>query len=317
MDIILAILDKEKQCIEAYRTGKVLEAKQTAEIVLEEMFEYKKIVAITNFLKEIKELGYPHKKIIEYETRLKQLCGEQGSKPEQMEWHINHFKISQEFFRNYLIEHDDWEKEQVQLSYEYVLRFGTDEELMARIRALNPKENKVIESENEQEKEESKLHHDYEQIAYDLISGKKALDEREQTKIIFSLLLEDNKKTREEKREMVTAFRFLGMDDVVIFLCEKLIPLYEDTRDCASLIYISIESLINKNENLKALQSLENFLLKAPVYGDEKLALEYLRAEINYNLGRNVEALKQFKAIHKINPHYRRVSQRIKFFEGN
>lgn len=314
---ISEINEKMDLCIQAYASGKVSDAQNYADEALHVLFELKKIPAITQFITQIKNLGYPAKKLKHYETWLVELQGRPGKNLNHLEWHIDHFKSSEEFFKNYLVDQEEWSKDQYGLCYEYILRFGHNSELFEKIESLKNNETEETSVAPKKENSGKGLNFNYEQLAYELISGKKSVEDLEQEKIISGLKLHDFEKMKNEGSEMVTAFRFLGMDEVVQFICAKLIPLHDDVKARASLTFLSIESLMNQTKNYQALQIIEGFLKKEPVYGEEKLALLYLRAEIYFLLGKNDDSLKYFQEVQKINPHYRLVNQRLKSLEAN
>ena len=317
MDTFEAILDQQNLCMEAYKAGKIKIANDLAETILQYLLEYKRIAAIKVFIKQIETLGFPLKKIKKYELEVSELVGERTGSLKNLEWHIEHFKTSQEVLRTFILEQEEWTKKEITLCYEYILRFGYDQEIFKYLDEIKNKSkiDKIDQTEEEVLKNPLKLN--YEQIAYDIISGKKSAEELEQSKIIAYFKLHNFNENKEQLKEMVMAFYFLGMNDVVTFLCEKILPSFEDTKERASLAYILIESMLNKNEYLKALQYTENFLGIEPLIGEEKIALEYLRAETCYLLERKQEALKHFKILAKKSPHYRLVNQRLRALESN
>lgn len=314
---ISEVLEKKNLCLQAYANGKVRDAQNHAEDVLRALFELKKIPAIAQFVTQIKDLGFPAKKLKYYELWLTELQGTSAKNLNHLEWHIDHFKSSAEFLKNYLVDQDEWDKEHYGLCYEYILRFGHNAELFEKIESL--KKNETEESSVVPKKENSGkgLNFNYEQLAYELISGKKISEELEQEKIIAGLKLHDFEQMKNEGAEMATAFRFLGMDQVVQFICEKMIPLQDDVKLRAGLTFLWLESLMNQEKYYQAQQTVETFFKKEPVYGEEKLALLYLRADIYFFLGKNKESLKYFQDVQKINPHYRLVNQRLKSLEAN
>lgn len=314
---ISEINDKMDLCIQAYASGKVRDAQNYADEALHVLFELKKIPAIAQFITQIKNLGYPAKKLKHYEVWLTELQGKQSKNLNQLEWHVDHFKSSKEFLKSYLLDEDEWGKDHYALCYEFILRFGHDTEIFERLENLKNTSDEDSCVTPKTEKSGSKLNFNYEQLAYELISGKRSTEDLEQGKIIAGLKLHDFEKMKKEGFEMATAFRFLGMDEVVLFLCEKLIPLHDDVKSRAGLTFLNIESLMNLEKNYQALHTVDTFLKTEPVYGDEKLALLYLRAEICFLLGKNEESIKHFQEVQKINPHYRLVNQRLKSLEAN
>lgn len=314
---ISEVLEKKNLCLQAYASGKVRDAQIYAEEVLQALFELKKIPTIVQFITQIKELGYPVKKIKHYEVWLTALQGKPTKNLNKLDWHIDHFKSSKEFLKSYLLDEEEWSKDHYGLCYEYILRFGHDDEIFERLENIKNNEHEETSMEPKPAIFSSDLNFNYEQLAYDLISGKKSTEDLEQKKIIAGLKSHDFENMKNEGSEMAIAFRFLGMDEVVLFICDKLIPLLADVEARAGLTFLSIESLMNLDKNYQALQMVEAFLKAEPVYGEEKLALLYLRAEIYFLLGKKKDSLKYFKEVQSITPHYRLVNQRLKFLEAN
>lgn len=304
-------------CIQSYTSGKVHDAKNFADIVLKELFELKRVPAILKFISQNKELGYPLKKLINYEKWLAQLEGSQGSSVSELEWHLDHFKSSKEFAKKYLLEEEEWGKEHFGLCYEYILQFGKDDEIFSKINAIKGSSSLDKKDNPPHETPVKSLNFNYDQIAYELISGKKSSKEYEQSKIISELKMLEFDNLKNDGKEMATAFRFLGMDEVVLYICEKIYNTQVDVKERAGLKFLSIESLINLKKNHQAIQEIELFLNREPVFGEEKLAIEYLRAEAYFNLNKMTEAKKYFKEIQSKNPHYRFVNQRLKTLEAN
>jgi tetratricopeptide (TPR) repeat protein len=316
----MEIIEKQQLCLAAYTDGKVGEAQKYAKEVLEELCELKRIPALIHFINQLQELGYPQKKIIKYEALLGQFQGRPGNSTFQLDWHIDHFKSEQEFFKTFILDIEEWDQKHFELCYEYILRFGEDEEVFSKLDNLKQVIPSDIQSAVKSEVSLKNLNFNYEQIAYELISGKKTSDEFGQKGIIKTLKFIDFEKNKKEGREMAIAFRFLGMDEVVVYLCDRLSVLHNDIselKDRASLVFLGIESLLNLEDYHTAQQKIELFIADEPIYGDEKLAFIYLKAEVNFLMGKKSEALKYFQDVYKINPHYRFVRQRLKLLEAN
>jgi len=313
----LNIIDKQNSCIQSYKMGKVQAAHSLATEIIEELFLYKRIPTILSFLTELKNLGYPIKKIKIYENKLNQLKGGANDELNGLDWHIDHFKTSKFFLRNYLLEIEEWKKSEVQLCYEYILRFGLDPEITKKIEEIKSSIGIQETIEKIEAPEVSKLKLNYEDLAYDLISGARSIEDLEQIKIIESLKEKDFENLKDQGREMATAFRFLGMDEVVLYVCNKILPFSFETKERISLLFLIAESYMNLKRFLEAKEVIEKALRSEPVYGDEKLALEYLRAETYFLLGKKAESLKYFQEISRKTPTYRLVKQRLKSFEIN
>jgi hypothetical protein len=311
---IIAEMDR---CIQSFANGKVSDAKNFADKVLEALFAYKRIPAIVKFIIQIKELGYPSKKLSKYEKWLERLQGGQGQEVVDLEWHLEHFKSSKEFTKKILLDEEDWNKEHFGLCYEYILRFGQDAEIFLKLSAFKQTSTDIGEEKSNNEGSITHLNYNYDQVAYELISGKKSSAEFEQNKIIAELKAIEFDNLKNEGMEMATAFRFLGMDEVVLYIGERIYSAIENIKTKASLKFLCVESLLNLGKNHQAIQTIEIFFAKEPVFGEEKLALEYLLAEAYFNLGKTAEAKKRFQEIQSKNPHYRKVFQRLKLLEAN
>ena len=310
----MKIIEKQSLCLEAYGSGKLSIANKFAEEIIEELLTLKRVVAISTFLNLIKIKGYPELSFKKNELKLQQLLGGPGSFNEKLILHIDYFKNDKNFLRNYILNREEEDKKYFELSYEYILKNGYDEDIFEKLEATKYK----IQKDDEQVSEKNKLNYNYEQVAYELITSVKIPDEVNQLEIIKGLEF-DNLETRlEEALEMVTAFRFLSLNKVVVYLCKRLLPQLQNEADIkrkAGLMFIYLESLMELGENHKAIENLEEYLKLEPLYGEEKLAIEYLRAEIYYLLGDKEKSMTYFKLIYLKYPRYRSVNQRLRSLE--
>jgi tetratricopeptide (TPR) repeat protein len=316
----MELIKKQNLCFSAYKAGKVKVAQKLADEILEELLKFKRIPAISNLIELLKTVGYPINKIKKIELRIDGLKGKGVNSLDHMDWHIEHFKTSKDFLKSYLLNEENWNKSQFGLCYEFILQFGFDAEVFYKLENLKNNESSISSINMDNKTLGGRLKCNYDQIAYELISGQKNTGENEQEKIIKNLQKMNIDHMQTEGHEMATAFRFLGMDEVVLFLCDKLISLCNNVTDIkmrASLTFLRIESLMNLGENNQALKVIENYLNTEPLYQDEKMVFEYLAAEVLYLLGNKKESYKFYKSVHQQNPHYRLVNQRLKLFEAN
>jgi hypothetical protein len=78
-----------------------------------------------------------------------------------------------------------------------------------------------------------------------------------------------------------------------------------------------VESLISKRDFFKAYQMISECMIRVPIYGEEKIACIYLKAETCFYLGKKAESMSLYLQVYKENPNYRLVNQRLKLLEAN
>jgi len=107
----------------------------------------------------------------------------------------------------------------------------------------------------------------------------------------------------------------LGMEKVVLTLCEQMIKLTEDIKERASLYFIWAQALNNSGDFFKTIDLIDEVLAKEPFYEEERVAFLYLKAEACVKVKKIKMAKEIFAQIKKFNPHYRLVGERLKALE--
>ena len=155
----------------------------------------------------------------------------------------------------------------------------------------------------------------YDQIAMDLLSGDKEPNYEEQRRVMNSLKFVTDEELSVKGLEMIVAFELLGMEHVVILLCEKMINILIDVKQRASTFYVWTQALLNLTENHKVIDLVDDVLYSEDVYGEERLAFLYVKAEAYFKLNKIKTAKEIYTLIQQEQPGYRSVGERLKIVE--
>lgn len=323
----------------AFQAGKIKLAKSYVEALLNNLIELKRVPALRKLIRELSDEGLlsTHKKFKMVDTILgkkNQFSLEDSS---GFEHHPEMWKNSKNILKNYLMEETDWTPEHWKLAYEYILKFYYDkdlflllaeksrslkkdahsEKILAFLRDkkvnLKPFEVKsfAIPSVNKSES----LNVDYDQLAMDVISGEKEPSITEQKRILVSIQNLNDEELIDKGKDMIVAFGLLGMDKVVVRLCERVIPLIKDVKHRAGIQFMLAQALFNNNEFHKVCDLIDDTFEAEPLLMEEALAFNYLKAESLLKLKKHKMAKELFLFIKKYNPHYRLVGERLRELE--
>lgn len=294
------------------KLGKVADADRFAEYYLENLIERKKIITLNNFLNELEQSGSLKKKIKKIKMLPSALLGNKESyknligQYEISDWHFEYWGEDSEAFKDYILARPELRKDDLKLIYKYILKFNFDEELI--IKLLEYKDLKKDEIENIErflisrkikipqkslqitEKNTSHSRIDYDQIAFDLISGKIELDVKIEERIIKSLNYLSEEDLKLKGHDMLVAFRLLEMNRVTLAFCEKLLLNLNDIKLRASVMFIKVQTLIELDESYKALDIIDDIILKMPLFGQELSAFWYLKYLAYKQLGKKENA---------------------------
>lgn len=322
----------------AFNSGKIKLAKSYAEFLIGRLIELKRIPAIKKLKLELIEAGLfrTHKKY----NLIDVIIGKKGVVVDDIylcESHPEMWKNTKNILKNFLLEDKVWTSDEWKLAYEYVLKFHYDKEiflLLAEKSQTLKKEDhkkrfllylttkkvnvKSFTEKPEKKKEQandSDLHIDYDKLAMDVMSGVIEPSVNEQKRIIISIQDFSKIELLEKGKDMIVAFGLLGMDKVVIHLCERLLPLLRDVKERASTQFMLGQALFNNGEFYKVIDLIDDTFDSEPLVDEEVLAFNYLKAESYLKLKKNKLAKELFLIIKKNNPHYRLVGERLSHLE--
>jgi tetratricopeptide (TPR) repeat protein len=161
------------------------------------------------------------------------------------------------------------------------------------------------------------LNIDYDQVAMDLLSGVKEPNNEEQRRVLNSLKFISEEELKLRGHEMIVAFELLGLEQVVLALCEKMIAIQSDVKQKASTYYVWAQALNNLGDFYKTIDLIDDIIQEEPLLADERIAFLYLKAEACLKLKKTKMAKILFLEIKKQNPHYRLVEERLRILEAN
>lgn len=327
----------------ALSAGKLSLANSYAKKSLGYLIDLKRIPQLRNFIKTLNDSGLFRNKAEDYLIAEEILVGKRNQiSLKDLEYielfctHPHHWKHSAVFLKQYLLLEEDWGVEMWKLCYEYILLHHFDKEIFEllldkaresknkdyekKLMALfASKKIKLSAAKNEIAKltapVEEKLNLDYDQIAMDLLSGVKEPSSEEQRRVINSLKFISPEELLTKGQEMIVAFELLGMEKVVLVLCESLIQVLSDVKQRASTFYVWVQALFNSGEFYKAIDLVDEVLQTEPLYGEERIAFLYIKAEACLKLDKKKLAKEIYMAIKKQSPQYRLVGERLKLLE--
>lgn len=327
----------------ALRAGKLSLANSYAKKSLQYLIALKRIPQIKIFIQTLRDAGLFKSKSEEYLIVEEILLGKRNkittSELDHVELflsHPEHWKQSPEFLKQYLLIEEEWNQDLWKLCYEFILLNHFDKDvfqaLLEKARELGNKEyeqkilallatkNIKVRSYKAPESKEvltanEKLNVDYDQIAMELLSGVKEPNNEEQRRVLNSLKYITEEELRTKGQEMIIAFELLGMEQVVLSLCESMINILTDVKQRASTFYLWAQALFNTNEFYKTIELIDEVLHAEPLYGEERLAFLYVKAEACLKLNKIKMAKELYNAIKKQNPNYRLVGERLKTLE--
>jgi len=328
----------------ALKIGKIKLAKNYAQSAIDHLIKLKRFPYLEKFLEELKNEGLSKVKINPCEISLmKGNCSLEkiniGENWDKLHMHPEKWKSDKDFLQQFLLSEDDWEIEHWKLVYEFILNFHFDQgillNLLTRAEELNKhthaskissfltsKKIKIhskkpaIESKSIEKKFTENLKVNYDDLALEIISSGQQLTHEEQHKVLLTMRDLSAKELKAKGKEMIVAFGLLGMEEVVGYLHEKVIPLLDDVRTRASISFVYVQSLFEKESYHKMIDVIDEVIANEPLLNDEIIAFEYLKAEALLKTNRKKLAQELFSRIKKQNPHYRLVGQRLKESEA-
>lgn len=322
----------------AYRNGKIKLAKSYAEFILDYLIEYKRVPAIKKLVSEFKEYGLlkNNKKFQIAEVITGKLIPDYLEEFESHEYHPELWKNHRFALKSYLVTKEDWELEEWKLAYEYILKFHFDKDLFLHLTektiAMKKTEStgKFLDflgkkdintghfSETKKaaiKEKEIALNTDYDQLAMDVMSGALEPSITEQKRILVSIQSLSDEEILQKGKDMIIAFGLLGMDQVVVNLCGRIIPLITEVKERASLLFMQAQSLFNSSDYYKVIELVDDTFSKEALVPDEAMAFDYIKAESFLKLKKMKQAKEIYTKIKKQNPHYRLVGERLRSFD--
>ena len=323
----------------AFHAGKIKLARLYAEFVIDYLIEFKRVPAIKKMILDLSEIGLTksHKKLQQMEV----ILGKKGAvileESDGFESHPEMWKDSRSALKSFLINNPEWSTNSWKLAYEFILRFYYDKDIFILLadkssqlkkpehkkKLLTFLQSKNVNTERLENKKtviatqnkDSLLNVDYDQLAMDVMSGALEPSITEQRKILVSIQELSDEELIIKGKDMIVAFGLLGMDKVVVRLCEKVIPLLTAVDQRAGVQFMLAQSLYNSGDFYKVIDVIDDTFGDEPLLDDEMMAFNYLKAESYLKLKKLKAAKDLFLKIKKYNPHYRLVGERLRNIE--
>lgn len=194
------------------------------------------------------------------------------------DWHFSYWGNNQNHLREEILNTERWDLNLIKSVYEYVLKYGPDEEVLLKIyNNSNGKYKNIFEKYFKEKKIslpkvnadisfKDDLNFDYDQLAFDIISGKMNSAKVEQKTIISSLELIPESDFKDKFHDILIAFKMLNMNDVCLAISKKALSFIDLTDDeILSVKYIQAQCFLEQGDYFEATiaidEAIANFSL--------------------------------------------------------
>lgn len=323
----------------ALSAGKLKLARDYAQLIIFHLIRLKRFPYLAELIQEFKKNGLTKLKFPEEEIEIIRGIYPVDKLQPSESWdlvslHPEKWKESRSFLKNYLMQSDEWQADQWKLAYEYILNFHFDLDILFLI-SQKASDLKKTEHVHKFEKYFSSnglgsgllsqkkfteataapvnsTHFDYDELALHVMSGELEPSRDEQRKVLITLKDIEDSELLVKGKDMIVAFSLLGMEEVVLYLCRRTIPLLQDLKSKISLHYTCAQTLFDRGNYHSLIDYVDDMTEKEPLLKEERIAFDYLKAEALFKLKRYKQAGNIFAQIKKFNPYFRLVSQRLR-----
>lgn len=250
--------------------------------------------------------------------------------------HPQRWKHIQEAFKNYLLIDSEWSVSTWKMLYEFLICFGFDTEIIQLIAEKNYSDK--VENYKEWNTEFLKLYSKYkidktelitvfekaptvetkinfDQLALEIIESGQEERKQLEAKVIKQINYSADDYSTNDKKEMVIAFTFLGMSEVVEYLCDSMMEKMDEAKERISLFYVMSHSLLTCSKYYKAIDIARDVLGSEALLRDEKVAFKYIVAEAHFQLKNLKQAYVEFEEILLIDSKHRLTKERMRTIE--
>jgi tetratricopeptide (TPR) repeat protein len=328
----------------ALRAGRLEKAKSYAKKSLQYLIILKRLPQIKLLIESLREAGLLKKNTSEYSKQLAVLKGIKSNIAKEdmvyfelMEAHAEYWKEFPEFLKQFILLENDWMIDQWKLCYEFILLNHFDKDIFIQlleksVELKNEKyEKKFVElfdrmniqrrktipfkAKNNLIHDREKSYVDYDLLSFNILSGETQPTAEEQKRVLNSLKFISPEELREKGHDMIIAFELLGMEQVVLYLCEQVVKIQKEIKQIASTYFVWAQALNSNGDYMKAIDLVDDVLQGQPFNDEERAALVYLKAEAYFKLKKMQQAKKCYLEIKKNYPHYRLVNERLRAIE--
>lgn len=324
----------------ALEFGKIRIAKSYLLTLIDHLIKYKRIPELRRIKSEAESILSREqiKSFNAIDIIIGKKLVEDESQFHQVRLHPEQWKSSKQSLKNYLLIDAHWDLSSWKLIYEFFLRYQYDKEIVVMLAERN-RDMRTQKSEewNEKFQELYRLKKintkslqwhsktkgptdkysqaDLDNMALSLLSGELKDESVNQDLLIASIKAMNHEELVLNGKEMIVAFSFLGMEKVVIYLCEELMKISDEIKQKIALLYSIAQSLYTCGQYYKSIDVATDALLKEALLRDEKVAFKYLMAECYFNLKNNQRAQELYLEVKRMNPHFRLVRERLSTIE--
>ena len=316
------------------KIGKIQLSETSINHYIDFLIKYKRVPKLKEVYTTLENNGYSKTKLKSIRSNILILLGDKEtyklSEIDLFDWHEDHWSSKSIALKNEILSIKKWNLELVTKAYEYTLKYYFDLDLAEiykeKILANSKyKEDfvkllvKFKEPELRKNINEAVVNYkvDYDQLAFDLISGSLPVNAEEERKVIASIELMSYDELVSKGEDMLIAFKMLNMNLVVRFLTSRLLEFELSARSKASIAFICAQSFFEDEMWFELSDFITKQSMIIPYLEDELLAMEYLNFQGMLKAKRIVDAKKIGQKILRTRSQYRDVANRLKEIEKN
>lgn len=250
--------------------------------------------------------------------------------------HPEKWKHVKEAFKNYLLIDSHWNVITWKMLYEFLIRYHFDAEIIQLIAEKNYtdktknylkwnegflklytkyKIDKTALTTTSETFTSTEVKIDFDQLALEIIESGQEERKQLEAKVIRQLKYSADDYSISDVKEMIIAFTFLGMSEVVEFLCDSILDKTDEAKERISLFYVMSHSLLTCSKYYKAIDLARDVIKSEALLREEKVAFKYIVAEAHYQLRNLKQAYAEFEEILLIDSKHRLTKERLKSIE--
>lgn len=250
--------------------------------------------------------------------------------------HPERWKHVREAFKNYLLIDSQWNVATWKMLYEFIVKYKFDAEIIQLIAERNHsnqdagyikwneaflklysqyKIDKTLLLKERETFDSPDVKIDFDQLALEIIESGQEERKQLEAKVIRQLEHSADDYSVNNVKEMIIAFTFLGMSDVVEYLCDAILEKMDEAKERISIFYTVAHSLLTCSKYYKAIDLSRDVIKNEALLRDERVAFKYIVAEAQYQLKNLKQAYVEFEEILLIDSKHRLTKERLRSIE--
>lgn len=318
--------------------GRVKEARLYLNDLIDHLIVYKRIAKLETLKSEavvlLSKKDFKKFDVIEIFKGLKASSSEEECA--LISLHPEKWKHVREAFKNYLLIDSEWSVFTWKMLYEFLIRYHFDAEIIQLIAEKNYSDkaknylkwnevflklytkykiDKTALTAVSETFASTEVKIDFAQLALEIIESGQEERKQLEAKVIGQLKYSADDYKISDVKEMIIAFTFLGMSEVVEFLCDSILEKIDQAKERISLFYVMSHSLLTCSKYYKAIDLARDVIKSEALLREEKVAFKYIIAEAHYQLRNLKQAYVEFEEILLIDSKHRLTKERLRSIE--